>query len=121
MTGSDLQTWERHCAKAVPDQARDRVMEVVESESPDIVAIDSFKAIHDLAANVESARVFVYDLAVHLALWPVTTFLVGEYTVDEIGRSPEFAIGRHYQHGFRDAGAHQRSQHPSQKAARQQL
>lgn len=75
-----------------PEKAMERIVEIVEAEQPDIVAIDSFKAIHDLVNDVEAARVFVYDLAVQLAMWSVTTFLVGEYTNDEIGRDPEFAI-----------------------------
>ncbi|MCE5199155.1 MAG: ATPase domain-containing protein [Armatimonadota bacterium] len=75
-----------------PDQAMERLIEVVEAEQPDIVAIDSFKAIHDLVPDTESARLFVYDLAVQLSLWSVTTFLVGEYTPEEISHSPEFAV-----------------------------
>lgn len=75
-----------------PEKVMERLVRVVETEQPDIVAIDSFKAIHDLVKNVEAARVFVYDLAVQLSLWSVTTFLVGEYTPEEISQSPEFAI-----------------------------
>jgi len=75
-----------------PEKAMERLVEIVEAEQPDIVAIDSFKAIHDLVKDVEAARVFVYDLAVQLSLWSVTTFLVGEYTPEEIAGKPEFAI-----------------------------
>jgi circadian clock protein KaiC len=64
----------------------------VESEGPDIVAIDSFKAIHDLLPNDSHSRIFVYDLAVGVAAWGATTLLVGEYTLDDIGVAPEFAI-----------------------------
>lgn len=75
-----------------PEKAMERLIELVETEQPDIVAIDSFKAIHDLVKSVEAARVFVYDLAVQLSLWSVTTFLVGEYTPEEVTENPEFAI-----------------------------
>lgn len=75
-----------------PQAALDKVAEMVEAEQPDIVAIDSFKAIHDLAPDVESARLFVYDLAVQLSIWSVTSFLVGEYSIEDIHVSPEFAI-----------------------------
>jgi circadian clock protein KaiC len=75
-----------------PQKAMERITEIVEEEQPDIVAIDSFKAIHDLVGSPEISRTFVYDLAVHLSLWSVTTFLVGEYTLDQINESPEFAI-----------------------------
>jgi circadian clock protein KaiC len=64
----------------------------VESEGPDIVAIDSFKAIHDLLPNDSHSRIFVYDLAVGVAAWGATTLLVGEYTREDIGVAPEFAI-----------------------------
>ena len=60
----------------------------VESEGPDIVAIDSFKAIHDLLPDDNRSRIFVHDLAVEIAAWGGTTFLVGEYTVEDIGVAP---------------------------------
>ena len=64
----------------------------VEEEEPDLVVIDSFKAIHDLLGDPTQSRPFVYDLAVHMASWGATTLLVGEYTATEIGTHPEFAI-----------------------------
>ena len=65
----------------------------IESEGPDIVAIDSFKAIHDMLPNDNSlSRVFVYDLAVGMSSWGATTLLVGEYTLEDLGGAPEFAI-----------------------------
>ena len=65
----------------------------VEREGPDIVAIDSFKAIHDMLPNDNSrSRVFVYDLAVGMSTWGTTTLLVGEYALEDIGVAPEFAI-----------------------------
>ncbi len=74
------------------EKALMQVMERVESESPDFVAIDSFKAIHDLLPADGQNRIFVYDLAVGMAAWGTTTLLVGEYTSEDIGRAPEFAI-----------------------------
>ena len=56
------------------------------------MAIDSFKAIHDLLPETGGSRMFVYDLAVGMAAWGATTLLVGEYTAGEIGTAPEFAI-----------------------------
>jgi len=69
-----------------------QMLERVESEEPDLVAIDSFKAIHDLLPNDSHSRILVYDLAVGMATWGTTTLLVGEYTPEDIGVSPEFAI-----------------------------
>jgi circadian clock protein KaiC len=68
------------------------VADRVEREEPDVVAIDSFKAIHDLLDEATKVRAFVYDLAVQLASWDVTSLLVGEYTREEITDKPEFAI-----------------------------
>lgn len=74
------------------EKALAQMMHRVESEGPDIVAIDSFKAIHDLLPKDSDSRILVYDLAVGLAAWGTTTLLVGEYTHEDIGVSPEFAI-----------------------------
>ena len=74
------------------EQALALVIQRVESEEPDFVAIDSFKAIHDLLPSPAHRRAFVYDLSVALAAWGATTLLVGEYTSEDIGVAPEFAI-----------------------------
>jgi circadian clock protein KaiC len=75
-----------------PEKALQPLIDRVESEGADVVAIDSFKAIHDLLPDSSSSRMFVYDLAVGMAAWGATTLLVGEYTSEEIGSAPEFAI-----------------------------
>ena len=75
-----------------PEKALQQLMDRVESERPDFVAIDSFKAIHDLMPADGRNRVFVYDLAVGTAAWGVTTLLVGEYARADIGIAPEFTI-----------------------------
>ena len=75
-----------------PEKALQSLIDRVESESADFVAIDSFKAIHDLLPDIGGSRMFVYDLAVGMAAWGETTLLVGEYTAEEIGNAPEFAI-----------------------------
>ena len=64
----------------------------VERAEPDLVAIDSFKAIHDLLGGPSTSRAFVYDLAVHMAGWGATTLLIGEYSAGEIATEAEFAI-----------------------------
>jgi circadian clock protein KaiC len=74
------------------ERALAEVIARVEAEEPDLVAIDSFKAIHDLLGEPARSRAFVYDLAVHIAGWSGTTLLVGEYTAAEINSHPEFAI-----------------------------
>jgi len=67
--------------------------EVVEREEPALVAIDSFKAIHDLLGASSQARSVVYDLAVHLAAWDATAFLVGEYTSGRVIIPTDLALG----------------------------
>jgi hypothetical protein len=64
------------------------------------VAIDSFKAIHRINGDANRSRALIYDLAVSMASWQATTFLVGEYLRSDIGncqslRSPmvSFASG----------------------------
>jgi circadian clock protein KaiC len=65
----------------------------VEREEPDVVVIDSFKAVHDLVKeNGPANRRLVYQLAVSLASWGATTLLVGEYSLEDTLRLPEFAI-----------------------------
>ncbi len=72
--------------------AQSRLIEMVKQIRPAVVVIDSFKAIHDLAPSVSEFRKFVYDLAVKMAGWQCTTFLIGEYTADQLESEPEFAI-----------------------------
>jgi circadian clock protein KaiC len=74
------------------ERALEQVIERVERDNPDLVAIDSFKAVHDLFPDASRARAFVYDLAVNIAARGITTLLVGEYTAAEIPSFPEFAI-----------------------------
>jgi circadian clock protein KaiC len=68
-----------------------RVTERCEQAEADIVVIDSFKAIHDVSQSADS-RQLIYDLAVQLTSWGATTFLVGEYSLEDVTRLPEFAI-----------------------------
>jgi len=78
--------------KEGPESALKQIISRVEQEEPDLVAIDSFKAIHDILGDPASGRGFVYDLAVEMASWGATTLLVGEYMSQDIETHPEFAI-----------------------------
>jgi len=75
-----------------PDAALARVAACVERDGPDLVVVDSFKVIYDLAADPAHARTFTYDLAVHLAGWGATALLVGEYGTLDVARHPELGI-----------------------------
>ncbi|MDI6791822.1 MAG: ATPase domain-containing protein [bacterium] len=70
----------------------DVILNFIKEIRPTFVVIDSFKAIHDLAPSVHGLREFVYDLAVKMAVWKCTTFLIGEYSEKEIEQEPEFAV-----------------------------
>jgi circadian clock protein KaiC len=64
----------------------------IEEYSPTILAIDSFKAIHEMAEDAPKLREFAYRLAVRLTAWGTTTLLVGEYTRTTINEAPIFAV-----------------------------
>lgn len=82
--GSELREQGRTAALA-------RVKDRIEQLEPDLVVIDSFKAIHDFETDTPT-RSFVYDLSVHAAGWGANTLLVGEYSTDDMKRFPEFSI-----------------------------
>jgi circadian clock protein KaiC len=74
------------------EQALTLMIQRVETEEPDFVAIDSFKAMPDILPTAVQRRAFVYDLSVVLSAWGATTLLVGEYTSEDVAVAPEFAV-----------------------------
>jgi circadian clock protein KaiC len=78
---------------AGPDGLMPWMTDIIKTTRPKIIVIDSFRAIHDLATSVQQMRRMVSELAGLLSAYDVTTFLLGEYTSDDIQRYPEFAIG----------------------------
>ncbi|MBI2953848.1 MAG: hypothetical protein HYY30_06010 [Chloroflexi bacterium] len=70
----------------------DMIMDAMRDLQPTIVAIDSFKAIHDLSPSPLEMRSFIYDISIELAAMQTTSLLVGEYSAEDIARQPEFAI-----------------------------
>jgi circadian clock protein KaiC len=75
---------------SLPEVA-DHIMGLVEEHRPEILIIDSFKAIHDLV-DAAAFRRFCHDLSVVLVGERCTTFLVGEYDRSHISDCAEFAI-----------------------------
>ena len=73
----------------------------VKNLRPAVLVIDSFKVIRELFEEAVSFRAFTTELVVKLSLWGITAILVGEYTDEDIGTKPEFAIadGIIYLHG----------------------
>lgn len=69
-----------------------QVEEFTRTYTPTIMAIDSFKAIHEMTEAAPRLREFAYRLAVQLTAWETTVLLVGEYTRQTINEAPIFAI-----------------------------
>jgi len=69
-----------------------RLREIIREQRPKIIVIDSFKAIHDLSTSVAEMRRMLHDLAGLLTAYETTVFLVGEYSVDDVAKYPEFAV-----------------------------
>ena len=73
-----------------------RIVEEVETTSPGIVIVDSFRTVAQAAVRAQNAdfnlQRFVQQLAVRLTSWEATTFLVGEYQVSEAEHNPVFTV-----------------------------
>lgn len=72
------------------------IVKEVESLSPRIVVVDSFRSLILKVASTGTPEVvfqdFVQRLALHLTTWQATTFLVGEYQEGEMQSNPVFTI-----------------------------
>ena len=68
------------------------IEDLVFENDPDILMIDSFKAISDLAGDDGSFRRFCWELSIRLAAARCTTFLVGEYDTPDVATGTEFAV-----------------------------
>lgn len=92
--GSDIQYEDLGAALSErgPAALTDWLGDAIKTRSPKIIVIDSFRAIHDLAITTDDTRRFISDVAGFLSAYDVTTFLLGEYTQDDIRRFPEFAV-----------------------------
>ncbi len=69
-----------------------RIKHAIKTQSPKIIVIDSFKAIHDLAKSTQDMRLMLYEVAGLLAAYNTTVLLVGEYRHEDIATYPEFAV-----------------------------
>jgi circadian clock protein KaiC len=81
--------------EAVRDGAQRTMTELsrlVTKHEPNLIAIDSFKAIAELMPDAKVARSFAYELATQTATWGATTFLLGEYAAGEVAQRAEFAV-----------------------------
>jgi circadian clock protein KaiC len=74
------------------DSVLDRIVELLRERNPGMIVIDSFKALHPYARDPEDFRRFLHDLSGRLSAYPATSLWIGEYTWEDIGRAPEFAV-----------------------------
>ena len=75
-----------------PERAMAELERLVEQHEPNMIAIDSFKAVAELMPDSRVARAFAYDLATRTATWGATAFLLGEYSAEEAVSRAEFAV-----------------------------
>lgn len=79
------------------DQVLSRIAEEVKAYAPSLVFVDSFRSVamvgkyNDQWVQHEQQQ-FLHRLGVLMASWMATTFLVGEYTMQEAQASPIFAV-----------------------------
>jgi circadian clock protein KaiC len=78
------------------DKLLARIVEEVETTSPGVVIVDSFRTVSPFAEQGQSGDLnlqhFVQQLAVRLTSWEATTFLVGEYQASETEQNPVFTV-----------------------------
>lgn len=78
------------------DRVLKRITEEVESFSPSLVFVDSFRSVVQSAKarepGVSGLEHFVQQLGMQMTSWQATTFLIGEYLVPEAEASPVFTV-----------------------------
>jgi circadian clock protein KaiC len=68
------------------------ITELIKHKRPGLMVIDSFKALQDYAADAQTFRHFLHDLAGRLSAMPITSLWIGEYDATRISDAPEFAV-----------------------------
>jgi circadian clock protein KaiC len=78
------------------DRVMARISEEVESFSPSLVFVDSFRSVVQSAKSKDSGvsglEHFVQQLGMQMTSWQATTFLIGEYLAPEAESSPVFTV-----------------------------
>jgi circadian clock protein KaiC len=72
--------------------ASSRITAVLEERRPQLIVIDSFKALHAFADTYGEFRKFLHELAGRLSAAPMASLWIGEYEEAERGSRPEFAV-----------------------------
>jgi circadian clock protein KaiC len=70
------------------------IVREVERSGPEIVVVDSFRTVMRANTDASEAGVqqFLQQLALHLASWETTSFLIGEYAEAEVRENPAFTV-----------------------------
>jgi len=77
------------------DTVLEEIIRQVKAVNPGIVVVDSFRTVVRKAmagAREVEMQSFIQRLALFLTSWQATSFLVGEYTVDEMRDNPLFTV-----------------------------
>jgi circadian clock protein KaiC len=70
----------------------DRVRELIQQHRPELMVIDSFKALRPYAADPGQFRRFLHALTGMVSAYPVTSVWIGEYEAADMAVAPEFAV-----------------------------
>lgn len=70
----------------------EQIIGLIKEHRPSFLVIDSFKALHAFSASEREFRTNLSALTSVLSSLAITSFLVGEYSSDEISVQPEFAV-----------------------------
>ncbi|WP_141731996.1 ATPase domain-containing protein [Oligoflexus tunisiensis] len=73
----------------------DKIVKEVAAVNPGIVVVDSFRTVMWKLQSGDPTvelQAFIQRLALHLASWQATSFLIGEYTQGEIQNHPVFTV-----------------------------
>ncbi len=78
------------------DQVLGRIQREVETDSPGLVFVDSFRSVmlstKDGPDRAGALQLFVQQLGMHMTSWAATTFLVGEYEFAESEANAVFTV-----------------------------
>src|SRR5450830_646278 len=78
------------------DRVLARITQEVQSFSPSLVFVDSFRSVvqsgKSKASGVSGLEHFVQQLGMQMTSWQATTFLIGEYLAPEAESSPVFTV-----------------------------
>ncbi len=88
----------------------DELARLVEEYRPELLVIDSFKALREAVPDPVAFRLFASELMLRLSTWEVTALLIGEYTEEDIREGAEFSIadGIIYLFGTEEGGQQKR-------------